>query len=229
MEPLLIGAELPPTNNPPDESPASPSSGSIQKNWVLTSEAFEKLLQYFSPDREEAGKLYLRMRIKLMRFFEFRGCISPDELVDEVINRVARRISEGEVIFNLNGYFFEVARLVFMESLRDPAQTSICLDDAPDPPMPGPPDEEEREARLQCLDHCLERLTTQNRTLILAYYQDERRVKINHRKHLADGLGIQLNALRIRAHRIRGFLESCVVDCLAQAGLSRNKTGFSAL
>lgn len=229
MEPLLIGAELPPTNNPPDESPASPSSGSTQKNWVLTSEAFEKLLQCFSPDREEAGKLYLRMRIKLMRFFEFRGLSSPDEKVDEVINRVARRISEGEIIFNLNGYFFEVARLVYIESVRDPLKTSISLDEAPDPPAPNPPDEEDKEARLSCLDHCLERLTTQNRTLILTYYQDERRAKINQRKNLADGLGIPLNALRIRAHRIRGFLESCVVDCLARAGLSRNKTGFSAL
>ena len=228
--PLLIGAELPPTNNPPDESPASPSSGSTQRNWVLTSEAFEKLLQCFSPDREEAGKLFLRMRIKLMRFFEFRGCSSPDELVDEVVNRVARRLSEGEIIFNLNGYFFEVARLVFMESVRDPARTFISLDEAPHPPMPDLPDEaEEREARLRCLDHCLERLTTLNRTLILTYYQDERRAKINQRKHLADGLGIPLNALRIRAHRIRGFLESCVVDCQARAGLSRNKTGFSAL
>ncbi len=51
----------------------------------------------------------------------------------------------------------------------------------------------------------------------MKYYHDEKRAKIDYRKQLADALGIPLNALRIRAHRVRISLEKCVKDCLAQA------------
>ena len=38
--------------------------------------------------------------------------------------------------------------------------------------------------------------------------------KIDHRKQMADELGIGMNALRIRAHRIRTGLEECLKECL---------------
>ena len=224
----MIPAELPPTDPPAGES-ALATPDHTQIKWVLTSEAFDKLLKCFSPDRDEAGRSYELTRLKLARFFESRDCHFPEDLVDEAINRVTRRIDEGENIFNLNAYFFKVAHLVFMESLRDHGRTAVHLDDIPEPSVNPPSDDEEKDARLRCLDRCLEKLTVPNRTLILKYYQDERRVKINHRKHLAELLGIPLNALRIRAHRIRGFLEKCAQDCLAQAVVSRNQTEFSAL
>jgi DNA-directed RNA polymerase specialized sigma24 family protein len=62
----------------------------------------------------------------------------------------------------------------------------------------------------------MEQLTSDNRQLVLQYYQDEKRAKIEHRKRLAEGLGIALNALRIRAHRIRLNLLECVQQCLQE-------------
>jgi DNA-directed RNA polymerase specialized sigma24 family protein len=76
------------------------------------------------------------------------------------------------------------------------------------------PSSEERELEFECLDKCLEKLTARNRDLILEYYRDEETGKIEHRKALASRLGIGLNALRIRAHRIRGNVETCVFECL---------------
>jgi hypothetical protein len=52
--------------------------------------------------------------------------------------------------------------------------------------------------------------------LVLEYYRQERKAKIDHRKLLAAELGIAVNALRIRAHRIRRSLEQCVHTCLEQ-------------
>ena len=190
---------------------------------MLTHGALEKLLSSFSANREEAANLLLIMQAKLTRFFERRECYCPEDLIDEVINRVARRIEEGERIFNLNGYFRKVADLVYQEWKRK--LSSRPLEEIPEPSMPEPYQDEEREARLHCLDHCLEELTIQNRRMILHYYQDERRAKIDHRKELADTFGIQLNALRIRAHRIRSFLEKCVENCLVRSTLVGNKTG----
>jgi hypothetical protein len=56
-----------------------------------------------------------------------------------------------------------------------------------------------------------------NREIILSYYQDERRAKIDRRKRLAEQLKISLDALRIRAHRIRKGLEKCIASCLPPA------------
>ena len=208
----MTRAEFQPNEQTPDE-PASPTT---QGRWILTKQAFDELLNHFSPDRNEAGRQYEVMRVKLRRFFEWRSCLVPEELVDETINRVARRISEGENIFNLNGYFSTVARLVFMESLRDRDRTSVGLDTIPETPAEAPSEDDQMELRLRCLDSCLERLPIESRTLILKYYLYERRAKIDLRKQLADSLGIPMNALRIRAFRLRTGLERCVRDCLGQ-------------
>ncbi|MEP6912900.1 MAG: hypothetical protein ABI923_09110 [bacterium] len=203
-----------PDNN--DEAAARPHQTAGHAKWVLTTQALDKLLDHFSINREDAGKQYEMMRVKLVRYFEWRSCPSAEDLADETINRVARRIDEGENIFNLPGYFSTVARLVFMESLRERERTSVPLDEIPEMPAQQPVEDEQREARLRCLDHCLNKLPVESQTLILKYYHDERRAKIDRRRQLAEGLGIPLNALRIRAHRIRTVLEACVRDCLAQ-------------
>lgn len=183
-----------------------------KKEWVLTREAFDKLLMCLDPDRERAGIRYENIRLKLVKFFEWRGCESPEDHADETINRVARRNNEGEVINNLESYFLGVARKVFLENEKQRAkqraamiqmsQTSQYLigDDASD-------------IRLQSFNKCMRNLPAETRELLIAYYQVEKCTKIEGRKELADRLGIPLNALRIRIHRIRAKLEQCVADC----------------
>lgn len=75
---------------------------------------------------------------------------------------------------------------------------------------------EDIEPEYRCLEHCLEQLLPENRDLVVRYYQQERQAKIDHRKMLASELGIAVNALRLRAHRIRLTLQRCVLDCLDQ-------------
>ena len=71
-----------------------------------------------------------------------------------------------------------------------------------------------QEQRLDCLEHCLQGLPPKDRDLIGGYYQGETSVKIHNRRSLAAKLGVPLNALRIRALRIRERLEACVEGCL---------------
>ena len=181
--------------------------------WTLTAEALNKLLEHFSANREEAGRQYNLMGLKLARYFEWRSCSLSEDLAEETISRVARRIDEGEKVTNLHAYFFSVARLVFMESLREPERT-VPLDEVAELPADQLGADEQKEDRLNCLDRCLEELSVESRSLILKYYHDEKRAKIDYRKQLAEALGIPLNALRIRAHRIRTALEKCVRECL---------------
>lgn len=188
---------------------------SLKKKWVLTQEAFDRLLAGLDADREQAGKKYEYIRLKLVKYFEWRGMAFPDVEADETINRVARRIEEGQEIQNLNAYFYGVARLIFIESLKAREREHGVLEGEPvvEPPAM---DDSEAEERRACLDHCLRRLPEESRDLIIDYYQEEKVRKIEHRKGLASRLGIPLNALRIRAHRIRVGLEACVRECLAQ-------------
>ena len=184
--------------------------------WVLTPQAFDKLLANLSPDRDEAGTQYELIRTKLVRYFESRGVGSAEARADDTLNRVARRLDEGQQVENLVAYIYRTAYLVFLEALKEPGHDEIDPDKVP-PVIPEPPFEDtEKERRQRCLDQCLSKLTTENRGLILGYYREEGRAKIDLRKQLADGLRIPLNALRIRAHRIRTNLESCIAECLGQ-------------
>src|SRR5262245_65972612 len=85
----------------------------------LTPASFDSLLAQLGPDRESAARAYLELRRALFIFFATRGAASPDEMADETINRVARRLSEGERITteNPSNYFYGVARNVWREKI----------------------------------------------------------------------------------------------------------------
>jgi DNA-directed RNA polymerase specialized sigma24 family protein len=188
----------------------------------LTPEAFESFLNYLDENRERAGEKYEALRQKLLRFFEWRGAVHPDSLADETLDRVSRKIIQGEVIYDIPGYVYGVARFVLRESWEKlqkerSSHDSVDVNTLPaesDVEIDHGDDEIENQRLSQCLDHCLESLPAESRTLILGYYQLERGAKIQNRRELADRLGIPMNALRIRVFRIRERLETCVHECL---------------
>jgi DNA-directed RNA polymerase specialized sigma24 family protein len=184
----------------------------------LTPEAFEALLRQLSPDRERAGELYEAIRHKLVRLFEWRGCAAPEDLADVTFNRVARRLAEGVELRSNDpyGYFCGVAHLVYKEVLRKAAREHQALASGEWPP-PAAEEDEPSDARLECLRRCLAELPPDQRDLVLRYHQgnsDQGESNIRNRQQLAREVGIQLNALRIRVHRVRRKLESCVQACL---------------
>ena len=170
------------------------------------------LLAWLDPDRDEAGRKYETIRRRLIKLFVCRGCCEAEELADETINRVTLKVEAirehyvGDPAF----YFYGVAQKIHQESLRRKT--------APPPPPAAPSDEIETE--YECLEMCMQRLTAEQRTLVLEYYREDRQAKIAHRKELARRLDIALNALRIRAHRIRLILRQCVLDCLEERAAS---------
>jgi DNA-directed RNA polymerase specialized sigma24 family protein len=193
----------------------------MKKDWVLTQEAFDKLLSWLDPDRDRAGQKYETIRLRLIKIFTCRGCSEAEEIADETINRVVARVSE--VASGYHGdpatYFYGVAQKVHLEYIR---KSRTRYADVPvDSPIRQPVVrmellDEDTEPSYECLEHCLEHLPSTNRKLVLEYYQQDRKAKIDHRKLLAAEMGIAVNALRIRAHRIRRALEQCVHTCLEQ-------------
>jgi RNA polymerase sigma factor (sigma-70 family) len=194
----------------------------MKNRQVITQQAFDELLNWLDADRDSAGSKYEKIRVRLIKIFACRGCCEADDLADETINRVTAKL--GEIAESYSGdpalYFYGVAQKVHLEYLRKkpPVQESAQAGREPGGQTAWPSQPvEDVEQEYACLEKCMDRLPPENRRLVLEYYQEEKRAKIDHRKMLADQLGIAVNALRIRAHRIRLQLQQCVESCLDQA------------
>jgi DNA-directed RNA polymerase specialized sigma24 family protein len=190
----------------------------------LTPEAFHCLLNWLDEDASSDGQKYLEMRRRLVAYFDRKNCVRPDELADETLNRVARRLEEEAGAIEGDAparYCYIVARFVFMEHLRetrkdDALATELRRQSRTDnAPATSATDDERKikEQRLNCLEQCLSKLESAGREIIARYYVGKARVKIEHRRALAEDLGITMNALSIRACRIRDKLETCVREC----------------
>jgi len=187
-----------------------------RQKWTLTQEAFDRLLVALGGDRDSAGQKYLEIRTNLVRFFEWRGCSFPEDHADETINRIAKRVAEGEEILNYSGYAVGVARLLLLEINKGRQREQLALAEIGQA-SEAYEEKDDGEHRLVCLRSCLETLTTDNRALILQYYQGEKGEKIQNRKKLMDQFGIPVNTLRMRALRLREKLQTCVEECIGSA------------
>jgi RNA polymerase sigma factor (sigma-70 family) len=179
----------------------------------LSQEAFDKLLAWLDPDREEAGRKYEVIRSRLIKIFICRGCREAEELADETFNRVMSKIETISESYTGDPalFFYGVARNIYLEHLKRERVRPAGL-----PPQREPGEDLER--MHDCLDQCLRRLGPDRRELIVHYYDGEKGVRIEGRRLLAERLGLAVNALRIRAHRIRAELQKCVEGCLGAAG-----------
>jgi DNA-directed RNA polymerase specialized sigma24 family protein len=187
---------------------------------ALTREGFEALLKQLGGE-PEAPRRYEEIRRRLIRLFEWRGCEAPEDLADETIDRVARRLAGGLVVESGDPYryFCGVAHRVYLEVLRARRRERLALERESWTPPPDPAEDEESPERLDCLRRCLGQLSAEQAALILDYHREDRGAgKIEARKRLAGRLGLPINALRIRAHRIRRGLEGCIGECLAASG-----------
>jgi DNA-directed RNA polymerase specialized sigma24 family protein len=177
------------------------------------------LLYSLHPDRDHAGRLYENIRRKLLEFFEARGSAVPDEHADETFDRVMRRMTEGEKVKNPTNYCYGVAKFVWIEASRALAkgpvelhENAVIRDREDDDYLRRYRDAVDR--RLDCLDNCLDHLADATRHFIIEYYREEKGPKIEQRKLLADRLDTTINALRLRASRLRRELAKCTDKCL---------------
>jgi DNA-directed RNA polymerase specialized sigma24 family protein len=175
----------------------------------LNRQTFHSLLQAFAPDVEQAGHSYEVTRSCLIRFFENCRCFPADELADETLDRVARRIHEGVAVSDLRRYALGVGRRVaseFRKSLRFANALPVFLAQS------APPEEDDRlTVQLDALERGLARLPGTERDLVLSYFRQEGAPRL--RRQLSQEYGLSRVALRVRVHRIRKKLEGMMADC----------------
>lgn len=166
---------------------------------------FEALLGRLDGDVETAAVRYEELRQRLIRFFRWERSVEPEDLADEVLNRVARKLADGEAIEVVERYAAGVARVLLRESLTRGQRRGAALRKM----VVMEPERVDPEA-LAGLEACLKELEPEQAQLILRYYAGHGSAHIGVRRQMAMELGVELNALRNRALRIRERLEACV-------------------
>jgi RNA polymerase sigma factor (sigma-70 family) len=178
-----------------------------KKFHVLKQEDFDRLLLWLDEDRERAGLMYEKIRRRLITIFASRECPVPEDLADETLDRVSRRVADIQETYAGDKmlYFYGVANNVHHEYLKRPVIAE---------PTQLNESDEDKEQTHHCLESCMSKLSDDSRKLILSYYAEDKKAKIDLRKQIADELGINISTLRLRALRIREKLQSCIEKCL---------------
>jgi DNA-directed RNA polymerase specialized sigma24 family protein len=186
--------------------------------WEMSRDTFQGLLAAIDSDEERAAQQYERLRKKLIHYFAARCGPDGEERADETLDRIGRRLEQGEAIHDVTRYAYGVARLILKESLKRVsrrrrllriitcATTRSRVKSDPEPDC-GPP--------LECLRYCGRQLPAPERTLIMRYYEGSGHEQFRQRQALAKFLGLSSAALRLRAHRIRRRLKACARECMA--------------
>lgn len=181
----------------------------------LTAAGLTKLLSKLDNDADK----YEALRLKLCRFFVWRGCSSvhADELADESFDRIAAKLVEGVEVENVSAYVLQIARYVWLEFSRKYKEDNFGGE------MPvqivQPNFNDGADERIVCLRKCVREIAPDetDRKLLIGYYDSTDGDKIkNQRKKLAEKFGIKLNTLKVKMFRLREKLEDCIKDCLSE-------------
>src|SRR2546425_4025427 len=171
-------------------------------------EAFYALLLRLDSDREHAGKKYEDLRRDLIMFFRRHGCVTPEELTDETLDRAARRISEGvKVDVEPAKYFKGIAWKILQEYFR---KSRLVFD----PPPPREPNEIAVEA--ECMRKCL-KLHPESRELLTEYLPADYQARLK----IAKLMGLSIDGLRSKVHRMREELRKCLRKCIERSDQSK--------
>ena len=188
-----------------------------RKQSILTSLAFNRLLEWLDDGADSHGERYIEMRRRLVSYFDRRNRLAADELADETLSRIAGTLQEAGVIETTPParYCYVVARFVLLEDFRRERREIRLHSEVAVAARAArllEPDREQmiREERLEDLERCLQKLPVEQRELVVEYYRDAQRQGIDHRRRMAERMGISRNALGVRAFRIREALMKCV-------------------
>lgn len=182
----------------------------------MSPDDWDRLLRWFASDPEAASLQYRTIHSRLVQRFSYKGCFNPEDLADEVMDRIAKnppplRDPNADRVAIVHGY----ARFVLLDYWRE---RKFFWEEHDVSDVPSREDESaDQEIQDLCLANCLERLGDGDGLFLLEYRKFEKGEKIRHRKAMAEARNTTLNALRLKASRLMAQLAPCVAHCV-QAG-----------
>lgn len=172
-----------------------------------TQDAWSNVWAWIDVRTEEAQAAFRRRLVQVCsNMLARRQCrrVDADDVVNEVFVRLARIASEKMLPDRTPGgrfaYIYGIAQNVVREGCRKGTRERSLGDDDDVSVSPA------IEPTTIDLRRCLERLTTNERDLILQYTDGSPA----DRRALAASLGTSIGALRVKAHGIRQQLHACL-------------------
>lgn len=180
---------------------------------AVNAEGWKLLMEQLGDCERSQGAEYERLHERLRLFFRWKGAAEPGELADRVLDRVVRKLSEGtRVQTDIQRFTLGIARFVLKEAQAEAQRKRSAL--RREISGPSPTEILEHEQQIAALELCLGQLPNEDARLIREYYVLQGRTHIARRRSIAERLSISVNALRLRASRIRSQLERCVAERL---------------
>jgi len=178
---------------------------------TLTLDAFHAFLAWLSPQKIEDGEAYEKARHRLIIFFAGRRCHEPESLADKTIDIAILKMAEIPAEARPIAYLLGIAKNVFRDYLRESEKAQTASADSQVYPGYSHLEVERNHA---CLDRCLDELPQEDRSILLDYYSQNKRAKIELRRQLAERLDWTPNALRNHVFRLNQRMARCVNNCL---------------
>lgn len=177
---------------------------------------FDRLLDWLGSDPEAAGQKYEELRRTLHNYFRRKDVDDPASLVDEVMERVTRKVNDLVPVYvgDPGAYFLGVARIVLKEWRRQPVPIELPLN------LVDPTDvtsREHKEMLLQSMEECWQKRSPSEQSILYRYSIETSAVKIaTVRGELAHELEMSLTALRVMVYRLRKEIRRCIEKLMAK-------------
>ncbi len=202
--------------NPAKEAARPPGALKAHEGRRITPENFSALLDALGGG-DAGASAYERLRSKLILFFTRRLLRSPEDIADEVLDRLAARLGEGIAIASIDAFALGIARHVAMEQVRAQSQVQAA-DDTFWNNVPAASDTQDSEAEIARMERCLEQMPFSEANLLRSYYLTAGKKMISTREQLAKQLGISPVALRQRVFQARQQLKACMTGKRSREG-----------
>ncbi len=190
------------------DQPIPEVDAKVSRQRHITRESFASLLTALG-DTPLGGAHYEQLRAKLIFFFSRRLLAFPEDLADEVLDRLAYRISQHAEIASVEAFAFGIAKHVVQEQSGRKDQTQnvghTFFDNVSAPTVTLSNEEE-----IVRMEDCLKKLPSSEARLLRGYYCATENNQIKDRKSLAETLGISPIALRQRVFLARQRLRKCM-------------------
>jgi hypothetical protein len=192
----------------------------------LTRDVWNQFLRALDPDASQAGSRYEQLRRRLIALYRERALPAPEDLADEALDRMACRMARGPIADgDVAAYLRAVAQRIGDEVTRRRREEAGELSTMPGAQRGlGGPEGAGGDDALSRLCGCLDDLPGHKRQMLLEYETGFGRERIRRRRALATQLGVPMNVLRVRVHRLRAQLIEMMRDRELDRELDRPRT-----
>jgi DNA-directed RNA polymerase specialized sigma24 family protein len=166
--------------------------------WQLTNETLSYLLAALHPEENLAAARYQRLHGRLVLFFMRHCATLPEDLADKVLNRVARKLAEGQRLENIEAFALGVARLVVHEDRARTLREQQCFFELERNGSNAEDTTSDCKDQLQVMEEQLAALPISAQSALALYHKGRGVQRIQARRKLAEELGISIGTLRKR-------------------------------